>query len=76
VLFPPQKNFIRIVKSGRAVKTGYPRARFTVDVPEIKRIRRRLGLDFLWSSEFYDIGHSVDRFVAEHQSALWRLADA
>jgi death-on-curing protein len=75
-LLPPQKNFIRIARGSRSVKTGYPRARFTVDVGEVKRIRRRLGLDFLWSSEFYEIEHSVDRFVSEHQSVLWRLADA
>jgi death-on-curing family protein len=72
----PTKNFIRISLGGRTVKTGYPRADFTVGVGEVKRIREALGLAQMWSSDFYDLERRVDDFVVEHQDVLWRLANA
>ncbi|MEU7698594.1 type II toxin-antitoxin system death-on-curing family toxin [Streptomyces sp. NPDC039028] len=73
----PEKNFIKIRRGSLAVRTGYPKENFDVDVAEIKKIRRQLDLHDLASSrDFYDFDNAVDNFVDEYRYLLQRLADA
>jgi len=74
----PNKNFIKIRRHGYSVKTGYPRQKFTLDAPEIKRIRRSLKLDEAHgfdSGGFYSLEGSVDAFVNKYRNVMRRLAD-
>lgn len=76
------QNYIKIQREtteGRlTVRTGYPRANFTVGVGEVKRIRRSLRLDEqhgVDSGTFYDdLEAVVDHFVNTHRQVLDRLA--
>jgi death-on-curing family protein len=72
----PSKNYISIYHGRTKVKTGYPKASFTVPVAEVKRIRRALELTDMESEEFYDIDLNVDKFVREYGEVLYWLADA
>ncbi|WAL44881.1 type II toxin-antitoxin system death-on-curing family toxin [Rhodococcus pyridinivorans] len=72
----PSKNFVRISREGRTIKTGYPRESFTVGIRTVKEIRKKLDLKDIDSSEFYDINFNVDNFVHEYSEVLTRLADA
>ena len=74
----PQSNFIKIRRGDSMCKTGYPRANFEIQVPEIKRIRRALKLDEIHgvdSAVFYDLEQTVDKFVNEYRDLMRRLAD-
>lgn len=76
-------NYIKIHRKtpsgGLSVKTGYPKASFTVGVGEVKRIRRALQLDEqhgVDSGAFYgDLDAVVDHFVNTHRQVLDRLAE-
>ena len=74
----PDRNYIKIHHGQWMYKTGYPRASFTVSVPEIKRIRRALKLDEVHgvdSAAFYELEVTVDKFVNEYRDLMRRLAD-
>jgi len=74
----PDNNFLKIRRLQWSVKTGYPRANFTVPVQEVKRIRRALHLDELHgvdSAGFYNLEETVDGFVNQYRNLMKRLAD-
>lgn len=74
----PLKNFIKIRRGRQSSRIGYPRDRFTVSVPDIKKLRRDLGLDEVHgidSGAFYDLDARVDSFVNQYRNLLRRLAD-
>jgi death-on-curing protein len=74
----PDQNFVKIRRLEWSVKTGYPRANFTVPVQEVKRIRRALHLDELHgvdSAGFYNLEETVDGFVNQYRNLMKRLAD-
>ncbi len=74
----PDRNYIKIHRGAASVSTGYPRARFTVSIQEMKRIRQGLGLNEVMgfdSAAFYDLETTVERFVNEYRDLMRRLAD-
>lgn len=74
----PDRNYIKIHRGPLSISTGYPRARFTVSIQEMKRIRQTLGLNEVKgfdSAAFYDLEQTVDRFVNEYRDLMRRLAD-
>jgi death-on-curing family protein len=74
----PDQNWVKIRRGTRVVKTGYPKAKFTVPVQEVKRIRRALELDELHgvdSAGFYSLEDKVDGFVNTYRNLMKRLAD-
>lgn len=74
----PDNNYIKIYRGQWMVKTGYPKANFTVPVGEVKRIRRALHLDEIHgvdSAGFYNLDTTVDKFVNQYRNLMKRLAD-
>lgn len=74
----PDRNYIKIRNGGHVVKTGYPKANFSVPVGEVKRIRKYLALDELHgidSAGFYSLEEKVDGFVNTYRNLMKRLAD-
>lgn len=74
----PDNNYIKIYRDKWMVKTGYPKANFTVAVGEVKRIRRSLHLDEIHgvdSAGFYNLEDTVSGFVNQYRNLMRRLAD-
>lgn len=74
----PDNNYVKIHRGQWMVKTGYPKANFTVAVGEVKRIRRSLHLDEIHgvdSAGFYNLEDTVDGFVNQYRNLMKRLAD-
>ncbi len=74
----PDNNYIKIYRDQWMVKTGYPKANFTIQVGEVKRIRRALHLDEIHgvdSAGFYNLDTTVDKFVNQYRNLMKRLAD-
>lgn len=79
---PPKKNFIKIRRTTpdgkRTVRTGYPNEGFEVPLGELRRIRKRLGLDERSgydSAAFFELDAAVDQFVNDYRQLMNRLAD-